>query len=446
MTLQHRPMTARVQDEGSPPTAPGPLRVVFASVHAGGGHNTVRDALVRSVTRQDPQQQRLIPISWTAANGFDTFYRFCVRWGLQGLVFWLTNFSFSAWGATLLNPRLMLELLALLKAQRPDVVVSTHIQLTACFQLARLLSRSRTRIVNVIPDYGAPTPTFFPRQRWLRADATLVNGSDTFEALSRRAAPDELYRVGTLVSEVFDEVASGLRVRTPATREQARVELADAAPDLARLDASKPVVAFFGGSGFTAGCRPVIERLVRHPDLGVKFSMVVLAGRDASLETELLTLYGGRRGFFVLGFLPHPQLAQLYALTDVPVLGSIAHSTLQELLAMRCGPLLVHRVIPGTEPPYRDFIERERLGLYEPDPERMTALVLESLGVTSASLVLRSLRHEFSRRAERLRDEHKALAPRLLEQLERLAGRPPRGLAAGAPARTASADGPTPGD
>ncbi|MDX2015077.1 MAG: hypothetical protein SFW67_33090 [Myxococcaceae bacterium] len=401
----------------------GPLRVVFASVHAGGGHNTVRDALVRSVTRQDPLHARVIPISWTASNGFDTFYRFCVRWGLQGVVFWLTNFSWSAWLATLLNPRLMLELLALLRAQRPDVVVSTHIQLTACFQLARLLSGSHTRIVNVIPDYGVPTPTFFPSPRVLRADATLVNGADTFEVLSPKAEPDELFRVGTLVSEAFDEVGGNLRGRTAATRDQFRRELSETAPDLSRLDASKPVVTFFGGSGFTSGCRPVIDRLVHHPDLGSKFSMVVLAGRDANLETELLTLHGGKPGFFVLSFLPHPQLARLYAMTDVAVLGSIAHSTLQEMLEMKCGPLLVHRVIPGTEPPYLAYIERERLGLYEPDPEQMTALVLESVGVTSASLRLRSLKQDFARRAARLREEQKALAPRFLGQLERLAGR-----------------------
>ncbi len=404
----------------------GPLRVVFASVHAGGGHNTVRDALVRSVTRQDPQQQRIVPIAWTAANGFDTFYRFCVEWHLQGLVFWLTNFSLSAWFATVLNPRLMMELFALLKAQKPDIVVSTHVQLTACFQLARWLLKSKTRIINVIPDYGPPTPTFFPSIRTFRADATLVNGPDTFEVVSAKAAPNEVFRIGTLVSEAFDEL--GVETRTVAHKDQWRRELAEAIPDLLRLDASKPIVTFFGGSGFASGCRPVIDRLIHHPDLGTKFSMVVLAGRDAQFETELLTLHGGKPGFFVLGFIPHPLLARLYALTDVPVMGSIAHSTLQEMLEMRCGPLLVHRVIPGTEPPYLRFIERERLGLYEPNPEAMSAVVLEAAGVTSASLTLRSLKQGYASRAKKLREEHKAIAPKLLHQLELAAGREPRHL------------------
>jgi len=406
----------------------GPLRVVFASVHAGGGHNTVRDALVRSVTRQDPHQQRIVPIAWTAANGFDTFYRFCVRWHLQRFVFWLTNFMLSAWLATLLNPRLMLELIALLRAQKPDLVVSTHIQLTACFQLARWLLRSQVRIVNLIPDYGEPTPAFFPPWRWLRADATLVNGKDTFELVAPKGGPGEVVRVGTLVTEDFDELAAALpqEKRSPAHRAHWCHELADAVPAFARLDVSKPVVAFFGGSGFASGCRPVIDRLVRHPELGKSFSMVVLAGRDASFETELLTLYGSKPGFVVSGFLPHRLLARLYALTDVPVMGSIAHSTLQEMLEMRCGPLLVHRVIPGTEPPYVPFVERERLGLFEPNPDSMTRLVLEGIGVEQASLTWRSLKKGYTQRAKALRDEHRALAPRVVAELERIAGRPVR--------------------
>lgn len=407
-----------------------PMRVVFASIHAGGGHNTVRDALVRSVTRQDPSQQRIVPISWTAASGFDTFYRFCVRWRLQGLIFWMTTFSLAAWAGTIWNPRLFFEVVALLRAQRPDMVVSTHVQLTGTFLVARLLLRSKVRIVNVIPDYGVPTPGFFPRIRAARPDATLVNGPDTYEFLSGIAAPNEVFRLGTLVSEAFDEVGSshGVKTRAPSHKDQWRRDLADAVPDLRRLDPNKPVVTFFGGSGFASGCRAVIDRLVQHPELGTKFSMVVLAGRDASFETELLTLHGGKPGFFVSGFLPHPQLARLYALTDVPVLGSIAHSTLQEMLEVRCGPLLVHRVIPGTEPPYLEFVERERLGLYEPDANAMTALVLEAVGLESASLRWRSLKQGYATRAQRIRDEHKELAPRLVQHLELAAGREPRRL------------------
>ncbi|HNE17582.1 MAG TPA: hypothetical protein PLL39_16200, partial [Rhodocyclaceae bacterium] len=194
----------------------GPLRVVFASIHAGGGHNTVRDALVRSVTRQDPSQQRIVPISWTAASGFDTFYRFCVRWHLQGFIFWMTTFSLAAWAGTIWNPRLFFEVVALLRAQRPDMVVSTHVQLTGTLLVARLLLRSKVRIVNVIPDYGVPTPGFFPRIRAARPDATLVNGPDTYEFLTSIAQPNEVFRLGTLVSEAFDEVGSSHAVKTRA--------------------------------------------------------------------------------------------------------------------------------------------------------------------------------------------------------------------------------------
>ena len=40
---------------------------------------------------------------------------------------------------------------------------------------------------------------------------------------------------------------------------------------------------------------------------------------------------------------------------------------MQELLEVRCGPLLVHRFIPGTEAPHVRYVEENRIGLYEPD-------------------------------------------------------------------------------
>ena len=55
-------------------------------------------------------------------------------------------------------------------------------------------------------------------------------------------------------------------------------------------------------------------------------------------------------------------------------------------------------------------------------------LVLEAVGVTSASLTLRSLKQGFASRAKKLRAEHKAIAPKLLHQLELAAGREPSRL------------------
>ena len=51
----------------------------------------------------------------------------------------------------------------------------------------------------------------------------------------------------------------------------------------------------------------------------------------------------------VFGFVAPEVLAALMGLADVPVLGSLAPATLQELLEVGLGPLLLFHFIPGSE-------------------------------------------------------------------------------------------------
>lgn len=413
-----------------------PLRVVFASVAAGGGHHTVRDALWRAVAAADPDGTRVTAERWTAEAGFDGFYRWCVKHGLQGLVYWPNRFvSASAWLAALTNPRLLKDALAFMRRAPPDVVVSTHLVLTAALVFARWWVGAPTRVVGVIPDYGRPDPGFFPRSRWLRPDATWVNGEDTFDFIDshRLAQPGEVSLLGTVVTEDFTGVRQAIAAaggRTLALKRRWREALVREWPALEALDLAQPTVAFYGGSGFAAAARAVMDALMARAEAGARFNVVVLCGRDDALRASLDAAYAGRPGFAAVGFLSHALLAQLYGLTDVPVMGSLAHSTLQELLETTTGPLLVYRVIPGTEPPYLDYLARHRLGTFEPDTARMTALVLDAVGVT-AGVRWAGLAQGFSQRALALRDASRGRAGRVLEQLAQVASR--RALTAGSP-------------
>ncbi|MEW5740567.1 MAG: hypothetical protein AB1938_16685 [Myxococcota bacterium] len=403
---------------------PRPVRAVFASVAAGGGHHTVRDALLRATRAADPRGERVEATSWTSQAGFDGFYRWCVRHGLQGLAYFPTRvFSIAAWVVVFTNPKLIREAVALLRRAPPDVVVSTHLVLTTAFLIARWWVGVPTRVVGVIPDYGRPDPGFFPRFAALRPDATWVNGEDTYRwaTTKGRALPDEVQWLGTLVTEDFTKVRAQIREaggRTEGLKGQWRAMLAPAWPAVSRLDVSKPTVVFYGGSGFAGAARPVMEALLARPE-SARFNVVVLCGRDEALRASLDASYGPRPGFAAIGFLSHPQLAALYGLTDVPVMGSLAHSSLQELLETATGPLLVFRVIPGTEPPYLDYVARERLGVFEPDAERMTALVLEAVGVVQGERWA-ELARDFQARAWAIRDASSERAGRVLEQVARV--------------------------
>jgi processive 1,2-diacylglycerol beta-glucosyltransferase len=402
---------------------------MFASVAAGGGHNTVRDALMRAVEVNDPHQRIIRPQSWTATHGFDRIYRFCVRFGIQGLVFWFSSFSLSTWLLGLpFNPALLFEVLRTLRRSKPDVVVSTHLVLTAAIKLAVWLEGLPTRLVAVIPDYGTPKRGFFPRFRFLRADYTFVNGDDTYGALTadHTSLEGEVQQVGTVVNQAFvtvgqQRIARGLQTEL---RQAWLGELLKAHPEVRRLDATKPTVTFLGGSGFSGRTLPVIRRLLERSDAGRAFNVVVLCGRDDELLRSLQVKFSDRPGLLALGFVSHEALARVYGLTDVPVLGSLAHSTLHEMLETSTGPLLVFNVIPGTEPPYLDYLRRHALGLYEPRAEPMVELVEEGLGLRPGTQWA-AIAKGFAGRARRVRDASVQRSVRILDQLLMTVGRKP---------------------
>jgi hypothetical protein len=124
----------------------------------------------------------------------------------------------------------------------------------------------------------------------------------------------------------------------------------------------------------------VLERLLARPALAETMNLAVVCGKDSAFAAHMRRRTAGQRGIAVFDFLPRPALSALMAVSDVPLLGSLAPATLHELLEVGLGPLLVFRVIPGAEPPHLGYLERERLGLYEPVPERMVRLLEQALG------------------------------------------------------------------
>jgi processive 1,2-diacylglycerol beta-glucosyltransferase len=117
-------------------------------------------------------------------------------------------------------------------------------------------------------------------------------------------------------------------------------------------------------------------------------------------------------------------MASLMALADVPVLGSLAPATMQELLELRCGPLLLHNIIPGTEEPHIPYIERNQVGVYEPRPRQMVELIAEVSALQPASGRMGSLLEVFPARAAAIREENRARAARLADFLDTVVAEP----------------------
>lgn len=398
-------------------------RVLLASLNAGGGHHALRDSFAAALGRVDPGPQRLEPVVWTSADRFiDRFYSVCVRFlpRFQGKIVEISGQPWALRTAMALSPQLHTEALALLRRERFDLLVTTHPMQAIIFAEVRRELGLEAPLVLAVPDYGVPASGYLPPIIRIRSDALIVMEEGTLEHYRSLRVPDErLHLSGFLTREPFARVGARLRAEGRDTARAAlKAEVSAAHPAFASFDLSRPTILFLGGSAWTVKTEPVLEAVLADSDLRGAANVVVIAGRDRAFEARL----GARVGnaVHVFGFVAPEVLAALMGLADVPVLGSLAPATLQELLEVGLGPLLLFHFIPGSERAHVGYIESQRLGVYAPETAEMLRLVREVLGLLPASEQLARARDGFRERARLLRSrsvERALQLPRFLEQM-----------------------------
>jgi UDP-N-acetylglucosamine:LPS N-acetylglucosamine transferase len=397
-------------------------RVLLASLNAGGGHHALRDSFAAALARVDPEQQRLEPEVWGSADRFiDWFYSVCVRYlpRFQGKIVELSSEPWALRTAMLLSPQLPTEALALLRRQSFDLLVTTHPMQSMTFARVRRELGLVTPLVLAVPDYGVPATGYHPPLPALRSDALIVMDESTLEHYRSLGVPEErLHLSGFLTREPFVRVGARVRAEGRDTaRAGLKAEVAAALPEFARFDLSRPTLLFLGGSAWTVKTEPVLEAVLADPAVREAANVVVVAGRDRTFETRLRARAGD--GFHAFGFVAPDVLAALMGLADVPVLGSLAPATLQELLEVGLGPLLLFHFIPGSERAHVGYIESQRLGLYAPAAPEMLGRIREMLGLAPPSEQLARARDGFRERARLLRSrsvERALQLPRFLER------------------------------
>lgn len=405
-------------------------KILLMSMNVGGGHTALRDAFATSLARADPSGARYEVLSLESRDeSILAFYKWVVRHltPFQWVVHRSSD-SELVLRLTMLveRNRLVAEAEALLTTHRPDVVVSTHLILTAALVYARNRLGSPARIVTAIPDYGVPTSGFFPRWPSIRPDGAIAMEEVAHRAVVGfgHAPPERILLGGFLPRPPFEQQGAllGERRRLSVDERVAIVQsLLAEAPQLARYDATRPTLIFLGGSAWTEKTLPVLEGVLADRALSEATNLLVVAGNNPEFHTHLKQLTEGHPTAMPFGFLSPEVLAGLLALSDVPVLGSLAPATLHELLELRVGPLLLFHFIPGTEGPHVDYLQAQRLGLYEPDPDRMLVHVREALGHAPASGPLKALMDGFGERAGALREAHRERAVALGPFLEQFA-------------------------
>lgn len=423
-------------------------KVLLMSMNVGGGHTALRDAFATSLARVDPEGRRFEVARYESRDEATlAFYTWVVR-HLSPFQWVVHRFSGSerVLRAVLFREQngLIAEAREVLTRQKPDVVVSAHLILTGALVIARNQLGLSTPIVTAIPDYGPPTRGFFPKRKSIRPDGAITMEERAYAAILERshATPQTVHLSGFLPRPPFEQVGAQLEGRRRLTVEERRAlaaQLSKEHPQLAEAyDPSRPTAIFLGGSAWTEKTLPVIERALADRKLSREANLLVVAGKNPPFHQKAQTLLAGHRNAAAFGFITPEHMASLLALADVPVLGSLAPATLQELLEAKLGPILLFHFIPGTENPHIDYIREQRVGLYEPDADIMLEHLREALGLATPGGHLEALMREFDMRATRLRSENRARALQLGDFLESLTPSPVQRAAADDGLRIAS--------
>lgn len=148
-------------------------------------------------------------------------------------------------------------------------------------------------------------------------------------------------------------------------------------------------------------------------------NIVVVCGKHVGFKAWLARA-ASHPNLSVLGFVPAELMSKLMRLADVPVLGSLAPATMQELLESQCGPLMLFHLIPGAEDAHGEHIERNQIGLYEPNPEAMVTYLQEVVGLKSASARVALLLSSFRTRAAAIRTANVERAMKLPDFLDQI--------------------------
>lgn len=406
-----------------------PIKVVLASMNVGGGHAALRDSLHASLLQVDPSGRRFQPIVWDSADqSIHRFYR-TVIYGvppIQGVLFHLSEQDWIVRAVAATHPVILSEVKRLLRDTSPDVVVSTHFLLSWMLAKARHEMQLRIPLVTAIPDHGIPPRGFFPRDPSLRADAVIVMDSLAHDHFLKQAelASSQVHLSGFLTRAPFTDLGKAMeepaRRLSNSRRAQLLHQLHQEFRPLKAIQPDRPTLLFLGGSAWARRTRPVIRQILSQPDLASNLNLIVASGKDRSFYKLLTWRFGRRPNVNIINFVAPQTIAALMAIADYPVLGSLAPATLHELLEVRCGPLFLFRFIPGTEQPHVAFIEQNRLGVYEPNPERMVASIAEAAGLVAPSQKILDLKQGFYHRALQTRAESKSRAmgfPQFVESL-----------------------------
>lgn len=333
-------------------------RVLVLTAEEGDGHRSTGAALAAELAGEGTE----VVVLDVFQEGFSRvvaffsrdLYRIQLRWFAwsYAVEYWLFTRvaparALARFALALLGSKATLRLVRL---HRPDVVVSTHVAVTAVLGSLRRRGRLWTPIVATVTDLGVHPLWAHPG-----VDLHLVAHESSLAAIERVAGSASARVVRPIVSPEF---------RRRRERAAARVRLG--------LPLDRPVALVSGGGwgvGDVAGS--VGTALAAVPEL----SVLCVCGRNERLRRRLAAAYSGDERVRVLGFTD--RMPDLLAAADVLIDSTVGVTCLE---ALACGrPIVVYGASPGHSRDNARMLERIGLGRTARSSAELASALREAL-------------------------------------------------------------------
>ena len=324
--------------------------ILFATIAAGGSHVSSAEAMAQAVEAAYPSRYKLHISDLMKDFGFERFDAQHKRSWQNALsrpwtVVWGQRLIDSVPRVTVRVQRLMLRAFAeraaaLLKEQRPKLVVANHGWLTTALTLGQRR-------------YGLDVPVLTFQTSTLDASALWAEPEVERIVLGSSVAKERLVRLGVGRKKI-DVVGYPVK--------QAFLQVQDKACSRKALGLENCFTCLVSLGGEGVGGRPHdLLRTLRELDFPVQ--IIVIAGRNVTLERELAALAAHDPLLHVEGFVNN--MADFVAASDV-VIGKTGPAAVFESLAVGRPVLAPHRT-GSIESQMTYFLERRALGRYVPN-------------------------------------------------------------------------------
>lgn len=335
-------------------------RILILMSETGGGHRTAAEAIQEGLNYLDSN------LSITVVDAWKNYF----AWPLNRLANgygWIVNEALWLWKSiwwldqkpalvnillTSVYPLVKPGLLRLFETQKPDVIVSVHPLLTLYPLMVLKQAGKSTPFVTVVTDMTGGYHTWYQPQTTL---CLVPTEQARTQAINLGIPPDKVEVAGQPVALKF---AAGVGAKAGLRRKLG-------------LEPNRPAILIAGG-GEGYGCMFEVARglACRVPQA----QLMVVAGRNKTLQKKLESV-DWEIPTAIFSFVPN--MHELMGAADI-FITKAGPGSLSEAFITRL-PLILYDYIPGQEENNVHYIEKHKAGVFEPDPQKIAALVLDWL-------------------------------------------------------------------